>query len=200
MHQPRSVGASSASENILDVAEQRAQLLGFNGFSYADIAAELSVTAASLHYHFPTKADLGVRLIERYTQRLRSAFKQFDEHFSDPWKRLDAYLGLYEELVSQRKLCLCCMLAAEYHTLPPPMQSELHTFFEVNEAWVTAQVRAVQPRRGKRAKLDARAIARALIGALEGVTLVSRAEGGVEAFRESAGFAMASFKQTLGAA
>ena len=37
---------------ILDVAERLAQTRGFNGFSYADIATELDVTKASLHYHF----------------------------------------------------------------------------------------------------------------------------------------------------
>jgi TetR/AcrR family transcriptional repressor of nem operon len=32
------------------------QIRGFNGFSYADVAGELSLTTASLHYHFPGKA------------------------------------------------------------------------------------------------------------------------------------------------
>ena len=44
---------------MLDAAERLVQVRGFNGFSYADIAAELQITEASLHYHFATKADLG---------------------------------------------------------------------------------------------------------------------------------------------
>ncbi len=59
-----------AAGRILDVAEQLAQTRGLNGFSYADIAAELNVTKASLHCHFPSKADLGRTLITRY----RAAF------------------------------------------------------------------------------------------------------------------------------
>jgi len=47
------------------VAERLVQVRGFNGFSYADIAAELHITKASLHYHFATKADLGEALIAR---------------------------------------------------------------------------------------------------------------------------------------
>ena len=43
----------STPQRILDVAEQLAQTRGFNGFSYADIAEQLLVTKASLHYHFP---------------------------------------------------------------------------------------------------------------------------------------------------
>ena len=51
---------------ILDAAEQLVQTRGFNGFSYADVATELGVTKASLHYHFPGKAELGEALIARY--------------------------------------------------------------------------------------------------------------------------------------
>ena len=47
---------------ILDIAERLVQRRGFNGFSYADIAAELGITKASLHYHFPSKAELGESL------------------------------------------------------------------------------------------------------------------------------------------
>ena len=40
------------------------QTRGYNGFSYADIAAELGVTKATLHFHYATKEQLGVRLID----------------------------------------------------------------------------------------------------------------------------------------
>ena len=49
------------------------QVRGFNGFSYADIASELGITKASLHYHFPGKAELGEALIERYADRFAGA-------------------------------------------------------------------------------------------------------------------------------
>ena len=42
------------------------QVTGFNGFSYADIAAELQLTKAALHYHFAGKAELGEALLARY--------------------------------------------------------------------------------------------------------------------------------------
>ena len=61
----RKAEADTASR-ILDVAERLVQLSGFNGFSYADVAAELRITKASLHYHFAGKAELGEALIARY--------------------------------------------------------------------------------------------------------------------------------------
>ena len=57
----RAAGDADTAERILDVAERLVQQRGFNGFSYADIAAELGITKAGLHYHFASKADLGRR-------------------------------------------------------------------------------------------------------------------------------------------
>ena len=62
----RAASPTAAATAILDVAERLAQTRGYNGFSYADIAAQLGVTRASLHYHFPSKAELGRALVERY--------------------------------------------------------------------------------------------------------------------------------------
>src|ERR1700722_7592562 len=62
-------GPSETASAILDIAERLVQCRGFNGFSYADIAAELGITKASLHYHFPGKAELGDSPITRYAAR-----------------------------------------------------------------------------------------------------------------------------------
>ena len=63
---------------ILDSAESLVQIRGFNGFSYADVAAELALTTASLHYHFPGKSELGRALITRYAMRFNAALARID--------------------------------------------------------------------------------------------------------------------------
>ena len=68
---------------ILDSAESLVQVRGFNGFSYADVAAELGVTKASLHYHFPGKAELGRALIVRYATRFNAALAGIDASGAD---------------------------------------------------------------------------------------------------------------------
>ena len=60
---------AGTASRILDIAERLVQVRGFNGFSYADIASELKISKASLHYHFAGKADLGEALIRRYAAR-----------------------------------------------------------------------------------------------------------------------------------
>ena len=64
---------------ILSEAQRLVQMRGFNGFSYADIAETLGVTKASLHYHFPSKAELGRRLIDRYREDFLAALRAIDE-------------------------------------------------------------------------------------------------------------------------
>src|SRR5476651_1272691 len=133
----RSAAPTAAATAILDVAEQLAQTRGYNGFSYADIATQLGVTKASLHYHFPSKAELGRALIERYRGLFGAALVEIDELTREPQEKLRKYVGLYNSVLSNDRMCLCGMLAAEHSTLPPPMQDGLKLFFDANERWLT---------------------------------------------------------------
>src|SRR3954466_8483408 len=85
-------------DQVLDVAERLAQTRGFNGFSYADIPAELGITKASLHYHYPSKADLGCAIVDRYGQRFRAALGQISATGRAASQQLEAYIQLYADV------------------------------------------------------------------------------------------------------
>ena len=102
-----------AAERILDIAERLAQTRGFNGFSYADIAAELSVTKASLHYHVPSKAELGRALIVRYQLVFGRALEAIDEDAARAGEKLRRYIALYDSVLRDDRMCLCGMFACE---------------------------------------------------------------------------------------
>ena len=134
----RGRGDGDTATRILDVAERLAQVRGFNGFSYADIAAELGITKAALHYHFASKADLGEALIGRYATRFSEALAVIDAGTAAAPAKLRGYAELYVDVLRNQRMCLCGMLAAEYPTLPGPMQSAVLEFFDHNEAWLQA--------------------------------------------------------------
>jgi TetR/AcrR family transcriptional regulator, transcriptional repressor for nem operon len=187
----RTAPPTAPATAILDVAERLAQTRGYNGFSYADIAARLGVTKASLHYHFPTKAELGRALIERYRTVFAAALEAIDQEDATPREKLQRYVGLYESVLSDERMCLCGMLAAEYATLPRPMQEGLRLFFSANEHWLTAVLRD-----GLRAGTfvfaePANERARFLVGALEGAMLVARSYGNPRRFRVAAAYVLA---------
>ncbi|HEY2629298.1 MAG TPA: TetR/AcrR family transcriptional regulator [Usitatibacter sp.] len=177
------MAASNTSQRILDIAERLVQTRGYNGFSYADIADSLKVTKASLHYHFPAKADLGQRLIERYERNFLAALEQIDAGSKDAREKLHRYAAIYEDVLRADRMCLCGMLAAEYGTLPKPMREEMRHFFDSNERWL---VRVLQE--GKKAKAlrfsgTAADAAQTLIGALEGALMIARSYGDVARFK-----------------
>ena len=183
---PASVPDVTAPERILDVAETLGQTRGFNGFSYADIAVQLGVTKASLHYHFPSKADLGRALVARYHRNFAAALAAIDRSVKAPREKLTRYAGLYDSVLRNDRMCLCGMLAAEYATLPVPMQTELIDFFNANESWLAGVLAAGRERGDFSFRGTPKARAQSVLGALEGALLVARAYGDERRFRAAA--------------
>src|SRR5277367_4178237 len=102
----RDAPPTAAATAILDVAERLAQTRGYNGFSYADIAVQLGVTKASLHYHFPSKAELGFALIERYHRLFVAALEAIDGQTTLPQEKLRQYVALYDSVLNNERMCL----------------------------------------------------------------------------------------------
>ena len=195
-----STASSSTASRVLDTAERLVQVRGFNGFSYADIAAELQITKASLHYHFATKADLGEALIARYAARFFAALDAADRAGASAPAKLSAYAKLYADVLSQQRMCLCGMLAAEYPTLPGPMQSAVLDFFDHNEAWLQAVLEQGRSDGTLEFTCPARDTARMIISGLEGAMLVTRPYGDAGRFQVAADSLLASLTAPAGRA
>jgi TetR/AcrR family transcriptional repressor of nem operon len=178
--------SDSTTARILDVAERLVQTRGFNGFSYADIAAEVGITKASLHYHFATKAELGRTLIARYTESFTKALHTITERLPRAEERLRAYVKLYADVLAKQRMCLCGMVAAEYGTLPVPMQDAIRIFFETNESWLAALIEQGGREGCVSVGVPPHEAARMLVGALEGEMLIARAYGDPERFASAA--------------
>ena len=177
---------AETAERILDSAERLVQKRGYNGFSYADVAAELGVTKASLHYHFPGKAELGEALVERYAARFAEALDEIDARGGDASAKLAAYARIYANVLREKRMCLCGMLAADYDTLPEAMREAVLRFFDDNEAWLTDVFEQGQAERSLRLDGSAAEAAQTLVGGLEGALLIARPYGEVARFEAAA--------------
>jgi len=180
---------------ILDSAETLVQVRGFNGFSYADVAGELSLTTASLHYHFPGKAELGRALIVRYAERFKAALAEIDERGEDAPAKLRAYARLYGDVLRDERMCLCGMLAAEYQTLPEPMRDAVIGFFDENETWVERVLAGGREEGTLAFEGPPREAAGLIVSALEGAMLVARPYGGVDRFETAADRLLSAFAE-----
>ncbi|GCD57345.1 hypothetical protein NBRC3222_2682 [Acetobacter pasteurianus NBRC 3222] len=56
----------SSREAILAAARKAAQTRGYNGLNFRELAKEVGIKPASIYYHFPSKADLGMAVARRY--------------------------------------------------------------------------------------------------------------------------------------
>ena len=184
---------NDTAARILDIGERLVQVRGFNGFSYADVASELDMTKAALHYHFPGKAELGRALIERYTLRFTEALADIDERIPDAPAKLNAYAGLYSEVLRGHRMCLCGMLAAEYQTLPDPMRDAVIAFIDLNEAWVEKVLSDGQRAGTIALGGPASDAARLIVSGLEGAMLVARPYGDLARFDTAAEGLLAGF-------
>jgi TetR/AcrR family transcriptional repressor of nem operon len=188
---------NDTAARILDIGERLVQVRGFNGFSYADVASELDMTKAALHYHFPGKAELGRALIERYTLRFTEALADIDERIPDAPDKLAAYAGLYSEVLRGQRMCLCGMLAAEYQTLPEPMRDAVIAFIDLNEAWVERVLSDGQRAGTITLAGPASDAARLIVGGLEGAMLVARPYGDLARFDTAAEGLLAGFSAAV---
>jgi len=165
---------ADTATRILDSAERLVQHRGFNGFSYADVAAELGITKASLHYHFAGKAELGQALVDRYAARFAAALEAIDADDGNPPAKLAAYARIYADVLRTKRMCLCGMLAADYDTLPRPMRDAVVRFFDDNETWLTGVFAQGDAEGSLHLDGSASGAAQALVGGLEGAMLIAR--------------------------
>jgi TetR/AcrR family transcriptional repressor of nem operon len=173
------------AERILDIAERLVQTRGFTNFSYADIALELGITKASLHYHFPGKAELGQAVIARYGERFAEALRDIDRTVPDARAKLEAYAGLYADVLRGNRMCMCGVLAGEYETLPDPMRAAVIRFFDDNQIWLVHVLDEGLQDRTLEFSGSKEDVAQTILVTLEGAMLVARPYGDLGRFTAS---------------
>ena len=58
---------ADTKERILEAARLTVQDLGYSGLSFRELAKDVGIKSASIHYYFATKGELGGALASRYT-------------------------------------------------------------------------------------------------------------------------------------
>lgn len=123
----------------MDAAERRMRSRGYNAVSFRELAEDVGVKSASVHYHFPQKEDLGVAIVARYHDRLLAELERRGAAAAGPLDQLKCFVELYRNaLVIDETICLCAMLAAESGGLPAPVNAEVRRFFQANIDWLSA--------------------------------------------------------------
>ncbi|WP_158966109.1 TetR/AcrR family transcriptional regulator [Paraglaciecola sp. L3A3] len=126
-------------EALLKAAEFKVRLGGYSNFSFRELANEVGMKSASVHYHFPTKADLGAELAHQYTDNFLAALGDPVSIHATGKNPIDVYTQLFRSsLLNDDKMCLCGLLGAQSESLPDKVRLEVKRFFNENLAWLNA--------------------------------------------------------------
>jgi TetR/AcrR family transcriptional regulator, transcriptional repressor for nem operon len=170
---------SDTAGKILDLAEELIQTRGCSAFSYQDIADALGIRKASIHYHFESKADLAIAVIDRYTANFARALDDIArDETASAMSMLDHYTGPYLDFArTPDRVCLSGALAGEVLALPQGVRERVNRFIKSHQLWLTQILKRGVARGEFRLAEPPAKIARLVFGALQGALLVKRATG-----------------------
>lgn len=130
---------TNTRDKIIELAQEAIATRGYSVFSFRELAAELGIKSASIHYHFPTKTHLGVEVARRYRNRLQEALEQIA--LQKPQQALEGLIAIYrQEANTSQRMTVCTMLAAEIKNLPDEIRTEMKAFYALNLNWIETRL------------------------------------------------------------
>jgi TetR/AcrR family transcriptional repressor of nem operon len=174
------------SPRATEIADQAKLLLaagGYNGFSYADVSDRVHIGKASIHHHFPSKAELVQTVVVRHREQTKEGLAALG-HQLDPLARLEAYTGYWSKCIREgtASMCICAMLAAELPMIPKEIADEVHGYFEDLTAWLAAVLEEGVKRGQFNLRDSAFVEAQTFMSTVHGAMLTARAFNKPEAF------------------
>ncbi|MEM9025808.1 MAG: TetR/AcrR family transcriptional regulator [Verrucomicrobiota bacterium] len=116
---------SKNKDKLLEVAQNLVQEKGYQGFSFHDLSAAVGITTASIHYHYPTKAHLGIALIQKYGACFRELVSDVKAKNESPKAQFEALLEIFEGTMGCNRICIVGALSGEFHGLPEEVREQL---------------------------------------------------------------------------
>lgn len=164
---------SDTKTEILRIARNYLQNLGYHSLSFQMIADELGIRKPSLYHHFPSKEDLGLAVIQQYA----AWFERWIEKVKDeePQKKLHKYFEIFEEFsADDAKLCPIGALSIDINSLPTPMRKALKDLCELHLSWLKQVLKENIRDKKIKTSLDLTALTDMVMSTLQGALVISR--------------------------
>lgn len=173
------VRLKNRKEQIINLALELLKTHGFENFSYQDLSRELGITKASIHHHFPKKADLGVALCEAILEWHEHQFSLVKAYDGGAIEKLDMYVkGTLRYGCGQTKICPLSSLQADVASLPDAMMSALKRLDEHELDFITEVLERGREQGELTFQGDTRSQAILFVLACKGAMQYSRVHGG----------------------
>jgi TetR/AcrR family transcriptional repressor of nem operon len=169
---------SDTREQIMDRAADLLTTKGFNGFSYRDISMPMGVKNAAIHYHFPSKTDLGLALVEQFHHILRSGTAEFMAYGGKALPQLKGLFSYTQHQVScGNSLCPIGAMSVEFEDLPDEVKKTLKDLHTDTSNWLTRVLETGRAQDEFQFEGDAEARALTMLAALQGARQIARFRG-----------------------
>jgi len=170
---------ADTKERIMAAARLTVQDLGYAGLSFRELAKDVGIKSASIHYYFATKGELGVALVSRYTEFYADYLEGLLAEGLDVRSCMARYMDMFgDTLRNGNRMCLAGILGAERNEVPEEVRREVVKFGEMNEAWIA---RVLEMREAADSE-DIKRRAGAIYAAVSGAQLVAHSRGDVAVF------------------
>lgn len=176
-------GRTESRARLVDAAERLLRQHGYSGVSYADLSKVVGLAKASIHHHFPAKADLGVAVMLSYATRHFAALDKITARHGRAGDRLLALLALYRQTLSGgQRVCLGVALGLDPDQLPPALRQDCQAYQQRMIQWLSGVFEDGEKDQSILLTLSPGQEARSALAVLEGAQIQARRFGEVDAF------------------
>jgi len=179
------VAGDLTAARIVDAGRQLMMRRGYGGFSYADVAEATDIRKASIHHHFPAKADLAIAVLQQSRAMFDADMAALRAGGADDLAQLRAYIQHWERCIADDSapFCVAGMLGAELPVLPDEVAAEVRAHFANLTGWLEGVLESAA--KGRRIKLASpvQVEAATLVSVVYGAMLAARAYGGAALFK-----------------
>lgn len=175
---------NDTASKLIDEAGQLITNAGYNGFSYADLAERLGIRKPSIHYHFPSKVDLVVAVVEQQRAAILSQIAALENDRPDAMEQLLAYVDYWKRCIEDQSatFCLAGVLAVELPGLPPEVGAAVQRHFDDLGLWLERLMTLGIEQGSIHLELEPRTSSQFFQTAIYGAMVMARAYGDPDKF------------------
>ncbi|MCF6689475.1 TetR/AcrR family transcriptional regulator [Raoultella terrigena] len=176
---------SPKANEIISYTRQLLTSGGYQSFSFADISAKVNIRKASIHHHFPSKAELVKVVVTEYREEARAGMQAMTRQMNNPVAELQAYVDYWATCIREGSspFCICAMLAVELPTLPAEVAREVSGHFADLSEWLATLLRRGESEKRLRLPGSPADEASLLMATVHGAMLSARAFNDADIFR-----------------
>ncbi len=170
---------STSKEKVIDSAQKLFHLNGFQNTSIDDILKSTGVTKSNLYYHFKSKEELGLLILEKRIREYENKFfsDTLENNSISPEKRLKKYYKrviAYHENLNCKNGCPFGNLALEMSNTNEKFRSRLSEFFNHWQKTIEKCLKEGIELKEFRSDISPKIISQLILSHLEGAILMTK--------------------------